>query len=424
MKAKTWIGIFAVLMVVILMTGAFSGGFIAGRYMAPETASYQPVNESSEQTNETEQPETKEQVTEQATEPVDIDELFKPFWQAWDVVHDRFVDQPVDDVVLMRGAISGMLDALGDEHTSYLDPEMAKQFSQELNGEEYEGIGAWVDISGDYLEIISPMPGSPAEKAGLKSGDKVIAINGEDMTGVDGEMARQRILGKAGTTVTLTIQRKGQEEPMDVVVERAAIIVPTINAKMLENDIAYVQLYTFGDTTAEDLHNALKDLMEQNPKGLILDLRNNGGGYLQTAIQVASEFIGDGVIMYEEYGDGSRDTYKARPGGLATDIPMVVLINEGSASASEIVAGAIQDRQRGSLAGVTSFGKGSVQTVEQLVNDQGQVRVTIARWLTPGERQIHKLGLTPDYVVEITDADREADLDPQLQKAIELLMGG
>lgn len=420
MKAKTWIGIFAVLLVVILITGAFSGGFIAGRYFTPETASYQPVNGSSEQSVETEQPES----TEKVTEPVDIDELFKPFWQAWDVVHDRFVDQPVDDVTLMRGAISGMLDALGDEHTSYLDPEMAKQFALELNGEEYDGIGAWVDISGDYLEIISPMPGSPAEKAGLKSGDKVIAINGEDMTDVDGEMARQRILGKAGTTVTLTIQRKGQEEPFDVVVERAAIVVPTINAKMLENDIAYVQLYTFGDSTAEDLHNALKDLMDQNPKGLILDLRNNGGGYLQTAIQVASEFIGDGVIMYEEYGDGSRDTYKARPGGLATDIPMVVLVNEGSASASEIVAGAIQDRQRGPLVGVTSFGKGSVQTVEQLMDDQGQVRVTIARWLTPNERQIHKLGLTPDFVVEITDTDREADLDPQLQKAIELLMGG
>jgi len=164
-------------------------------------------------------------------------------------------------------------------------------------------------------------------------------------------------------------------------------------------------------------------LMAQNPKGLILDLRYNGGGYLKTAIDVASQFIPDGVIMYEQYGDGSRQTYKAEPGGLATNIPMVVLVNEGSASASEIVSGAIQDRGRGKLVGVTTYGKGSVQTVEQLVNNQGEVRVTIARWLTPNERQINKIGLTPDVVVNITDADRQANRDPQLDAAIKLLLG-
>jgi carboxyl-terminal processing protease len=202
---------------------------------------------------------------------------------------------------------------------------------------------------------------------------------------------------------------------------RAHIIIPSVQSKMLDDRIGYIQLSTFGDTTTEDLRNALEDLRVESPTGLILDLRNNGGGSLQTAIEVASEFVGDGVIMYEEYGDGSRDTYNAIKGGLATEIPLVVLINEGSASASEIVAGAIQDADRGKLVGVTSFGKGSVQTWVPLKDDQGGVRVTIARWLTPDGRTIHETGLEPDVVVELTEEDIEAERDPQLDKAIELL---
>jgi carboxyl-terminal processing protease len=190
---------------------------------------------------------------------------------------------------------------------------------------------------------------------------------------------------------------------------------------MLEKNIAYVNLITFGDRSTEELRETLRDLLEQEPKGLILDLRNNPGGALTTAIEVASEFVGDGVIMYEEYGDGKRDTYTARRGGLATKIPLVVLINEGSASASEIVAGAIQDHDRGILIGTTSFGKGSVQNWIPLDDNQGAVRVTIARWLTPDGRTIHETGLEPDVVVELTQEDVEADRDPQMEKAVDLL---
>jgi carboxyl-terminal processing protease len=265
------------------------------------------------------------------------------------------------------------------------------------------------------------MPGSPAEKAGLKAGDQVIAVDGEDMTGIDGNMALQRVIGPADTQVTLTILREGETEPFDVILTRAHIIVPSVQSKMLDGDIGYIQLSTFGDTTTEDLRKALNELRSQSPKGLILDLRNNGGGGLQTAIEVASEFVGNGVIMYEEYGDGTRDTYNAIKGGLATEIPLVVLINEGSASASEIVAGAIQDTGRGKLVGVTSFGKGSVQTWVPLKDDQGAVRVTIARWLTPNGRTIHEIGLEPDIKVELTEEDIAAERDPQLDKAIELL---
>jgi len=357
----------------------------------------------------------------QASTPKELKDLFGPFWQTWELVHEEYVDQPVDNELLMRGAIRGMLDSLGDPHTSYLDPEEYKSLTTQLQGEDtYEGIGAWVNTTKDYLTIISPMPGSPAEKVGLRTGDKIIAIDGEDMTGVDGELVRKRVLGPAGSTVTLTILRTGKD-PFDVKITRAKITVPSVDYRMLDNDIAYVRVLIFADNTKDELVKALKDLMRQNPRGLILDLRGNGGGYLQSAIDVASEFVTKGVIVTEEYGDGTRRSYDAQRGGLATDIPMVVLINEGSASASEIVAGAIQDLGRGQLVGVKSYGKGSVQIPTALKNNQGAVRITVARWLTPKGRTIQGVGLTPDVEVTISDEDFANDRDPQLVKAVDLL---
>jgi len=350
--------------------------------------------------------------------PDEYEELFAPFWESWDLVHENFVDQPVDDLALMRGAIEGMLDALGDRHTSYMTPQEFTQANESLEG-EYEGIGAWVDITGDYVEIISPMRGSPAAEAGLQPNDQVIAIDGEDMTDIPGDLVLQRILGPAGTDVTITIQRNG--ETFDVTITRANIVVPTVESEMLENDIAYVALRNYGSNTTEQLRNTLQQMMDQDPRGLIFDLRNNGGGYLNTAIQVVSEFIPEGVVMYEEYGNGETFAYDAIPGGLATDIPLVVLVNEGTASASEITAGAIQDYDRAPLVGVTTYGKGSVQNWNALANDAGGVRITIARWLTPDGRQISGEGLTPEHIVEMTEEDYEQGLDPQLEKAVEVL---
>jgi carboxyl-terminal processing protease len=415
MNSRPFIIVTSLVVAVILLTGACSAGFIAGRAYSASgsllSLSFKPMKPgATEESNSASTGSTSQ----------DVQELFKPFWQAWNLVKEQYVDQPVNEETMMRGAIKGMLESLGDEHTSYLDPETFQKANAQLEGEEYEGIGAWVDISGDYLTIISPMPGLPAEKAGLKPNDKIIAIDGEDMTGIDSELARQKVLGPKGSIVRLTIMRQGME-PFEVTVERAAIVVPTVESKMLDGNIAYVRLYTFGKDTGRDLKKSLETLLDQKPAGLILDLRFNGGGYLDTAIEVVSQFIGDGVVMYEEYGDGRRITYNAKGGGVATSIPMVVLINEGSASASEIVAGAIQDRGRGLLVGATSFGKGSVQTYSALENGEGAVRVTIARWLTPNGRQIHKVGLQPDVKVELTEADATAGRDPQLDKAVELL---
>jgi carboxyl-terminal processing protease len=399
----------------ILLAGTFSGGIIIGWAM-PQGPIQELVtpNQIPLLQSPTNEPETQE-------EPVDRDELFAPFWEAWDILHENYVDQPLDDEALMRGAIQGMLNSLGDPHTTYMDPEQFKRANAPLEG-EYEGIGAYVDITGEYLKIVSPMPNSPAEKAGLRPEDVIVAVDGDDMTGVDGNLVLRRILGPAGTDVTLTIQRPGQAASFDVTITRAKIVLPSADGEMLEDGIAYVRVYTYGDKTMSELRQTLRTLMAEKPKGMILDLRNNGGGYLPTAIDVTSQFVkSNQVVMYEEFGDGSRQTFKSKSGGLATDIPLVVLVNGGSASAAEITAGALQDLARAELVGETTFGKGSVQRWSALKNDQGAVRVTIARWLTPNDRQIHGIGLEPNFVIEVTEEDAEAERDPQLEKAIELL---
>ncbi len=350
----------------------------------------------------------------------ELQDLFTPFWEAWDIVHEDFIYQPLDDVELMRGAIRGLIEALDDPHSNYMDPEHYERSLMPLDG--YEGIGAWVDPDGEYLEIISPMPGSPAEEAGLLPGDQVIGIDGEDMTGIDGNLVIRRILGPAGTTVRLTIRREGVDAPFDVEIERANITLPTIESEMLDEGIGYIYLSNFGDTATDELRHALEGLLAQDPIGLILDLRGNGGGYLNIAIEVTSEFIAEGVVVIERFGDGREQEYQSVGGGLATEIPLVVLIDAGSASASEILAGAVQDLGRGLLVGGTSFGKGSVQNWTPLSGDNGAVRVTIALWLTPDGRLINDTGLTPDIEILLTEDDLENDYDAQLMEAIRVLL--
>ena len=267
------------------------------------------------------------------------------------------------------------------------------------------------------------MPGSPAEQAGLRAGDEVIGVNGEDVTGLDPSLVIRQVLGPAGSTVSLTIRREGLTEPFVVEIVRAKIDLPSVESEMLEDNIAYVRLLTFGADTSNDLTRALRDLQREDPVGLILDLRGNGGGFLTSAIDVASEFIPDGVILIERFGDGEETIHQARPGGKAVEINLVVLINGGTASASEIVAGAVQDHERGLLVGETSFGKGSVQNWVELDDNQGAIRVTIARWYTPGDRLIHGIGLSPDVEVLIPESGLDEGEDPQLDEAIKLLLG-
>ena len=410
---KTTKTILGLLVAGILLAGTFSGGFIVGHLLPlsgqlPVISDFFPSSPSV-------------QPDQQSSTPEDLETLFTPFWEAWNIVHKQYVDQPIDDLKLMQGAIRGMMDALGDKQTFYMEPQLYENETSSLQG-EYEGIGAYVDTDGEFLTIVSPIQGSPADKAGLKPGDKVIEIDGEDMTGVAPEQARLKVLGPDGTEVTLTVARDGESEPLKFVITRAKITIHSAEGKMLENDIAYVDINTFGEHTTQELRDTLDDLLKQNPKGIIIDLRNDPGGYLTTAVEVGSEFIDSGVVLYEQYGDGRRDEHKALGNGRATDLPIVVLINEGSASASEILAGALQDYGRAKLVGVQSYGKGSVQNWVPLSNNQGAARVTIAKWLTPKERAIDHVGLTPDVIVEITAEDFTAGRDPQLDTAMDTML--
>lgn len=383
--------------IVILIIGCLGVGFLVGR-----VSTILPFNIPSTTT------------TSSSTE-----ELFKPFWEAWQIVHNEYLVQPVNDEKMMQGAIRGMMQSLGDPHSGYMDPTEYGNATAPLEG--YSGIGAYVNTEGDFLTITEPIKGSPAESADLKAGDQIVAIDGQDMTGILPELARQKVLGPAGAKVVLTIKREGVEQPFDVTITRAQITIPSIEYKMLDTDIAYIRLSAFSDTSGDDLQAALKDLLAQNPKGLILDLRYNAGGYLDAAIKVGSEFLPDGVVAFEEYADGSRDTFNVTGDGIATKIPMVVIVNEWSASASELVAGALQDRGRAQLVGVTTFGKGTVQNWIALSDNEGAIRVTIARWLTPNGRNVTGTGLKPDLEVQISDADSQAGIDSQLNKAVEIL---
>ena len=413
--SKTLKTIFIVLVVMVVALGSFAGGFVTGNILpAANIPGLTTSGVDVPPLTATEQ---------QSSTPAELESTFAPFWEAWNLVHQNYVEQPVDDVKLMRGAINGMMETLEVGRNYFYDPAQLEEQNTALNGKDYEGIGAYVDTTAEYLTVISPIKGSPADKAGLRSGDQIIAIDGVDMTGIAPEEARQKVLGPGGTDVILTIFRKGTNAPFDVTITRAKIITPLVEYELREDGIAYIRLVTFGDTADVELKNAINELLAQNPKGLILDLRNNGGGYLEQGISVASEFLPkDKVVVYEKFGDGELISYKSIGGGAATEIPMVVLVNEGSASASEIVAGALQDYGRAKLIGTQSYGKGSVQSFIMLQNDEGAIGVTIALWLTPNERSIDKLGLAPDILVEFTEEDFAAERDPQLEAAAQTLL--
>ena len=327
----------------------------------------------------------------------------------------------MDNTKLMEGAITGMVQSLGDPHSEYMDPQAYKDATDQLSG-SFEGIGAYVDTSGTWLTITKPIPGSPAEKAGLVAGDQIIAVDGVDMTGIPPEQVRQKVIGPAGTTVHLTVHRPGQSTPLQFDIVRAQVNVPSVSGKMLDNGIAYVQISDFGETTGNELKATLTTLMAQNPKGLILDLRDNGGGYLNTAVEVVSQFVDHGPVVFEQTADGKKQEYDVIPGGLATKIPIVALVNGNTASASEITLGALRDNGRAKLVGTLSYGKGSVQIRVPLSNNEGAVAITIAHWLTPNGTLIDKKGFWPDVYVPITAADINAGHDPQLDAASQTLL--
>jgi carboxyl-terminal processing protease len=321
---------------------------------------------------------------------------------------------------VVYGAIKGAIEPLGDPYTSFVTPQHATVQQEDLSG-KFEGIGAVVEVRDNRLLIVAPEPGRPAERAGLLPGDHITHVDGVSTEGMSVVDAVARIRGPRGTSVRLTIKREGVPDPFDVTLVREEIKLRYVRWEMLPERIAYLRLTTFGQVTA-DFVAALRQIREREPLGLVLDLRNNPGGYLDAAVDVASQFLDGGVVAYQEGRNGEREVHEVKRGGLLKDTPMAVLVNKGSASASEIVAGALQDHGRATLVGETTFGKGSVQRIHTL-SDKSSLRITVSRWFTPNGKDLHKKGLDPDIFVaspETPPASHGEDV--QLQRAVQHLL--
>ena len=348
---------------------------------------------------------------------------FDLFWEALDFLYRDYYGELPEAQAATYGAIRGVLSLVDDPNTSFLTPDEAAFFRSNLDG-EFEGIGARVgwDEANNTLIITEPFENQPAWNAGIRRGDLILAVDGESLVGSNVTEAVRRIRGPKGTVVVLTVRRADVAEPFEIAVTRDRIAIPTITTDRLgeKGEIAYVRLTSFSENAGNLVREAVRNALHHEPVGLVFDLRGNSGGLLREAVRVANVFMQDEVVLFEKFSDGRTETYRATGRAVAGTLPMVVLVNAGSASASEIVAGALQDSGRASLLGTTTFGKGSVQLPHTL-SDGSIMRVTVARWYTPGDRTIEGEGLTPDVVVEISDEQLEAGEDPQLEAALEYL---
>lgn len=347
---------------------------------------------------------------------------FDLFWEAWDLIQrDYYGDLPSEEE-MVYGAIRGAVGTLDDPFTGFIEPSVAAINREDHSG-SFEGIGAYVNMADGRLKIVSTFKGQPAEEAGLQSGDIVLEVDGSPIENMSIYEAISLIRGPSGTTVLLKILREDQE-PFEVEIVRASIDIPVVEYEMRPDGVAYVSLFDFSSEASAKLEDALVELLRQDPKGLILDLRRNPGGWLNEAVLTTGLFVPqDTLVLIERFKDETERPYFSSNRPVATDIEMVLLVDGGSASASEIVAGALQDHGRAVLVGEKTFGKGSVQLPHELSNG-AELRVTVARWFTPNDRAIHGEGLEPDIAVEITSEDLEAERDPQLERAVEYLLTG
>ena len=348
---------------------------------------------------------------------------FSIFWEAWREAERNFLDrEKIDAQEMIYGAISGMIDSLGDPYTNFFKPEEAKEFEEQLSG-KYQGVGMIVGIKDEQLTIISPFEGSPAQRAGLKAGDRIIKIGDTYTKDISIEKAVELIKGPQGTIVKLLIQKRDLEQPKEIEVKREIIEIPTLEWEFIEENIALIKIYQFNEILNSEFKKAAFEILNSEVDRIILDLRNNPGGYLEVAQDIAGWFLERGkVVVWEDKGHGEeRESYESKGPATFASFPMVVLINEGSASGAEILAGALRDQRGIKLIGETSFGKGSVQK-PIILSDSSYLKVTIAKWLTPDGVSIDEKGLEPDIVVEIQeDLGEGEEEDLQLERAIEII---
>lgn len=390
-------------------------------------------------------PEKRAVINQQAPPTATVD--FSLFWEVWQRLFRYYIDRAsMDPQKMVWGAISGMVSSLGDPYTAFLPPKENKEFKEELGG-AFEGIGAQLGMRENRVIVVAPLKGNPAEKAGIRAGDTILKVDNEDIGGWTVSQAVEKIRGPRGTQVALQIFHEGGQKPVDVTIVRDTIVVPTVEAwvrqsseiteisgvsdfeklKKMPGKVAYLRLNRFGDRTNGEWEKSVSDILAAQAangslKGLIFDLRNNPGGYLEGAVFIASEFLRNGTVVSQVNSDGTKQDYPVMRVGRLLTIPLIVLINKGSASASEIVSGALRDYKRAKLVGETSFGKGSVQTPQEL-SGGASLHVTTGKWLLPRGDWIHKVGVKPDVEVKIDPANAgEATADAQLAKAVELLL--
>ncbi len=352
--------------------------------------------------------------------PVQSSELdLSLFNKVKNIIQSEHVNAPVDVTDLEFGAIKGLVAGIGDPNSNFMDPDETKAFQENLAG-IFQGIGIEIALRDDVLTVVAPLAGTPAEAAGLQAGDSILAIDQTDTSKLSLDEAVLMIRGEKGTQVALTIKREGEFESQEFKITRDEINVDSARYEVRDDGIGVLSIFRFGEDTSSIVRKAADEFLARNVSGIVLDLRGNPGGFLETGVDVAGYFVKEGVIVTEEFGDGTKQEYRAESKGRLAGIPLVILIDEGSASASEIVAGALQDYKKATLVGKKSFGKGSVQELQSL-DKNTSLRLTVALFVLPNGRKIDKKGIEPDVEVDISREDIQNQFDPQLEKALEIL---
>lgn len=400
---------FLAYIIILLVLGSFASGLFLGRSsIVQDNITLQKVEQTI--------------LSKYSDRSPEVD--FSLFWDVWNLIDEEYINRPVDHEKMLYGAIQGALFALDDPYTQFLDPDETKEFNDELKG-NLEGIGAEIGIRNNALTIIAPLKDSPAAIAGLKSRDIILEIDGTATADLTLTESVSLLRGPRGTKVIVLVSRKGDDEVKEITIERAAIDVKSVDYEMIDvadnNDIAFIEITQFGDKTADEFNNAITEILAKNPSGIILDLRHNVGGYFKTAVSIADEFLPeDNIIAIESFSDGTKEDYVSTANRRINNIPIVVLVNGGTASASEILAASLSENLGSKLIGEKTYGKGTVQVIEDLKNDSS-VRISIAEWLTPNGENIEGLGIEPNITVELTEDDYNDDIDPQLDKALEII---
>ena len=399
--------IFSIIVIVLLVVAAFFFGLSVG-------------SEKEEQVNT-----VAISLSNGTLMPAVID--FSPLWKSWNVINEKFVPatttNPVTDEEKLYGTIAGLAGSLGDPYTVFLPPEDAEIFEDDISG-NFEGVGMEIGIRDNILTVIAPLKGNPAERAGIKTGDKIVKIDDTPTDGMTIDRAVKLIRGPGGTAINLTIFREGESELLEILVVRDVIQIPTTETELTDNGIFVIRLFNFSAISPNLFREALREFIETNTDKMILDLRGNPGGFLEAAIDMASWYLPAGkVIVTEDFGGNNKPRIHRSKGYniFNNNLKMTILVNQGSASASEILAGALSQHGKATIVGDKTFGKGSVQELVKITPDTS-LKVTVARWLTPNGKSISDGGVTPDVEVELTPEDFEAGIDPQFDKAVEILL--